>query len=244
MATRSKSRRWSLWLTLIASLGALVYLVGASTVIEAGMQDAKAGVVLDAQSRQPLAGVYVVVRWLEQTTQPMLLGGKMEGRCLYRVVVRTDSQGIYLIPETRTSFTATGNLLPDRSKKYFWDLYTYSSGYGVVGDERPKSANHGSSAEEAQTLKPILLAVDHSSADQRVSVLADTLSRFTCEPYSSNPLPIAQQVYAEAYATACLPERNAAAEGLARLRSGAAPASDQEAEQSCMQFRQASNQTQ
>jgi hypothetical protein len=244
MATRFRFLRWSLSLTLLASLGTLAYLVSASTIVDAGLQAAKAGVVLDAQTRQPLAGVYVVARWLEQTTEPELLGhgGKMQGQCLYRVVVRTDSQGKYLIPATGARFKASGSLLPDRGKRYFWDLYTYSSGYDVVAAGRPTGIRDGSSVEETQTLETIRLAANHTSAEQRMSALADTLARFTCEPYSTDPLPIAQEVYAEAYATACLLERNAAAGALARLRTAAAP--DQDAEQSCVQFRQASNHTQ
>jgi hypothetical protein len=157
MATRFRFLRWSLSLTLLASLGTLAYLVSASTIVDAGLQAAKAGVVLDAQTRQPLAGVYVVARWLEQTTEPELLGhgGKMQGQCLYRVVVRTDSQGKYLIPATGARFKASGSLLPDRGKRYFWDLYTYSSGYDVVAAGRPTGIRDGSSVEETQTLETI-----------------------------------------------------------------------------------------
>jgi hypothetical protein len=228
----------------------LIYAANGGTTVEPGLQAAKSGVVLDADTRQPLAGVYVVARWLEQTTQPALLGqgGKVDGQCLFRVVVRTDSQGHYAIPATSGNFQSAYNLLPDRSKRYFWDLYTYSAGFGVAGriDVHPRvtaAAGAGdSSAHETQTLEPILLATDHAPAGQRVAALADTLSRFTCEPYASEPLPIAQQVYAEGYATACLPEPNDAARALARLRNGGAmtPASA-DPEPPCLQFRQARN---
>ena len=245
MAARFNFQRWSLLLTLIASLSTLVYCVSVGTTVESGLQAAKTGVVLDAQTGQPLTEVYVVARWLEQSTRPALLGrgGTVEGQCLYRVVVRTDSQGKYLIPETRTKFKVASNPL-DRSKRYFWDLYTYSSGYDGAADGRAQPAIRSLSADKTQTLQPIMLAAEHAAAGQRVSALADTLSRFTCEPYSTDPLPIAQQVYAEAYATACLPEPNAAASALARLRRGMTPVSTADAAEPCLQFRQANNQTQ
>lgn len=250
MASGFRPIRAALWLIAIAAGATLIYAAGSATSVEAGLQAAKSGVVLDADSRQPLAGVYVVARWLEQTTQPALLGqsGKVDGQCLFRVVVRTDGQGRYTIPATSGNFRTANNLLPDRSKKYFWDLYTYAAGFGGAGrvGAHPRltaAAGAGdSSVQETQTLEPILLATDHAAATQRVAALADTLSRFTCEPYSSEPLPIAQQVYAEAYATACLPEPNDAARALAQLRNStmtAAPA--QGAEPPCMQFRQARN---
>lgn len=244
MTSRSRSRTWSMWLVLIVATTSLTYAVVIRPTAESGLQAMKTGVVLDAETRQPLAGVTVVARWLEETSQPALLGrgAKVAGQCLFRVVVRTDNQGRYVIPSTSANFKLTGNLLPDRSKKTFWDLYTYSTGYGVAGRE-PASADVGDlPAQETQTLRPILLATDHAPAAQRVSALADILSRFTCEPYSADPAPVAQQVIAEAYAAACLPEPNEAARLLARLRNGATASSKTEdTEQPCMQFRQARN---
>jgi hypothetical protein len=234
-------------LVLIAAISSLAYAVVVRPAAESGLQAAKTGVVLDAETRQPLAGVTVVARWLEETSQPELLGygGKIAGQCLFRVVVRTDNQGRYVIPAT--NFKLTGNLLPDRSKKTFWDLYTYSTGYGVASRE-PGLADAGDSpVQETQTLQPILLAADHAPAAQRVSALVDTLSRFTCEPYSVDPVPVAQQVVAEAYAAACLPEPNEAARLLVRLRHDAvasASVSTEDAEQPCMQLRQARNEPQ
>lgn len=244
MTARSKSRKWPLWLSLTAALGALAYAATRGTTAEPGMTLAKTGVVLDAQTRQPLSGVYVVARWLENTTQPSLLGGgRVEGQCLYRVVVRTDAQGHYTIPATGTSFRSASNRLWDHGKNHFWDLYTYSEGYAAAGGKHhPEASTRGSASSETQSLAPILLAADHALAEQRVATLSDTLSRFTCEPYSRDPLPIARQVYADAYATACLLEPNDAARALAQLRRSrttAAPARDTDL--SCTQFRQARN---
>lgn len=243
MTSRSRSRTWSIWLVLIVATTSLIYALVVRPTAESGLQATKTGVVLDAETRRPLAGVTVVARWLEETSQPALLGrgAKVAGQCLFRVVVRTDNLGHYVIPSTSANFKLAGNLLPDRSKKYFWDLYTYSAGYGVAGREPGLADASDSPAQETQTLRPILLATDHAPAAQRLSALADTLSRFTCEPYSADLAPVAQQVIAEAYAAACLPEPNEAATLLARLvRPARNSGSSQGAAQPCALFRQAS----
>ena len=59
-----------LWLAPIIVLGVLGFTIVRPPLIEPGLQVAKSGVVLDAQTRQPLVGAYVVVRWLEQSPRP------------------------------------------------------------------------------------------------------------------------------------------------------------------------------
>ena len=228
----------------IAALGVLIYVLGAMPVTEPGLRTAKTGVVLDAATGRPLSGVYVVARWLEQSSEISFIGGpgEVKGQCLYRKVVRTDEQGRYEIPAGDTNFATPQNDIA-RQTKYFWDAYAYAPGYAVSG--RPiVNAVHpqarADSSGETQTLEPIQLAVDHAAASQRIDTLAETLSRFTCRHYAPEPVAVAEQVYAEAYAMACLPEPNDAAPALARLRDDAARLREP-AQEPCARFRQASN---
>ena len=94
-----------------------------------------------------------------------------------------------------------------------------------------------SAAPGVQSLEPIALAADHGAPAQRITTLADTLSRFECQPYAqAEANPVAEQIYEEAYAAACLPEASGAAAALARLRGARAYDA-----QVCAQERHASN---
>jgi len=197
----SRFGRLSLGAVLAAVLGALGYLYAFGTTIEPGVQAAKSGVVLDAQTRQPLAGVYVIARALAQTTE----SGKTEGQCVFRSVALTDGEGRYSIPATDESFSIARNWLPQRTRSYSWDLYTYSPDHGSVAatDKHPQSSN-----ESTRTLQPILLARQDASPELRAKALTKTLAHFACEPFSRVRLPVEQDIYAEAYATACLQTSN------------------------------------
>lgn len=237
MMQRSGIRLCALLLAPLVALGVVAFAAaGSKPAVEPGLQVAKTGFVLDAQTHQPLAGAYVVVRWLEQSTSSA--PESVEGQCLFRAVVRADEKGQYAIPAP--GFT----IAPERSaaaRKYFWDAYAYAPGLAAAGAviAHPKAVPSATPA--SQTLEPILLASDHAAPEQRVVALARTLSRFACAPYAKNPGAVAEQVYAEAYAAACLPEPNGAARMLARLHDDAFGMRLESAPQPCSQLRQASN---
>lgn len=206
-------RRASLWFVPVVALSALAVAAAVrKPQVEPGLLTAKSGAVVDAQTRQPLAGAYVVVRWLEQSRA----GASMEGQCLHRAVVRTDEHGRYSVPALQLPLAE--HTLAER--RYFWDAYAYVSGYGdtaLTGVHHPHAV---ASAEPGiQSLEPIVLAADHAAPVQRIAALADTLSRFECQPYAqAEANPVAEPIYQEAYATACLPESSGAAAALAHLR--------------------------
>jgi hypothetical protein len=81
----------------------------------------------------------------------------------------------------------------------------------------------------------MLLAAEHVQPEQRVSELADSLQHFSCEPFAKELGPVAEQIYAEAYTAACLPESNSAADSLARLHG------NRHSTNPCEIFRQAGN---
>ena len=213
----------------IVVLGMVGFAASALPVVEPGLQVAKSGIVLDAQTGQPLVGAYVVVRWLEQSRAAA--SGRVTGQCLKRIIVRTDDDGHYAIPATEVALTANRVF---GQRDFFWDSSAYTPGYtGTIRAQHPRA--RASSAPAVQDLEPMLLTADHARPEQRVIELADSLSRFRCEPFANELGPVAEQIYAEAYAAACLPEPNGAAGSLARLRSdwrGAKP---------CESFRQAGN---
>ena len=239
MTYRFASRKTALLLLPIVALS-LCYAVGNKPVVEAGLRAAKTGVVLDAQTRQPLAGVYVVARWLEQSTENSPAGsGELMGQCLYRTVVRTDEHGRYEIPASNFPIAADRALV---ERKYFWDASAYTPGYVVSSPKTLHPRAGGSPIPATQALEPILLAADHAAPEQRITALQDTLARFTCQAYSAEPVPVAEQVYAEAYSAACLPEPNDAARALARLRDDATHRVPGEmVREPCTQFKQASS---
>jgi hypothetical protein len=217
-----RARRLALRFGALSALVVAAFAFAGITEVEPGTQVAKTGVVLD-ESGKPLQGVYVGARWLEQTREPALLGGKVEGQCLYRVVVRTDAAGHYSIPAPVAGVGADSGWLRGTSKKYFWDLYTYAAGYAVKADvAHPAIA---SSADDSAVLAPIYLASDHAAADQHLAALSDTLTHFTCRPFAKDAGAVEEQIVAEAAAAACL-------------------TGSKSAEPSCAMFRQASNRTQ
>ena len=221
-------RQSLLWLLPVAALSGLSLAAATrpKPLVEAGLQAAKNGVVLDEQTRQPIAGAYVVVRWLEESRA----GDKVEGQCLSRTVVRSDAHGHYEIPASHLSVASE-----HAETRYFWDAYAYAPGYADAQTHAVHPRAVGSPIPGSQTLEPIGLANDHAAPEQRIDNLADTLSRFSCEPFAKRePSPIAEQIYAEGYAAACLPEPNRAAKLLERLRGGRL------GDEPCAQFRQAS----
>jgi len=221
-------RRSLLWLVPIAALSGLSLAAAtrAKPMVEPGLQVAKNGVVLDAQTQQPVPGAYVVVRWLKQSQA----GGKIEGQCLSRAVVRTDEHGRYAVAATNIAIGTEHS-----PARYFWDAYAYAPGYAESLARAAHPRALGSATPESQQLEPIVLAVDHAAPEQRIGTLADTLSRFSCEPCAKKePSPVAEQIYAEGYAAACLPEPNSAANSLARLRE------DRPGAKPCEQFGQVS----
>lgn len=215
----------ALWFVPLAAVTAIAATWYGGTDIEPGLQSAKTGVVLDAATGKPLQGIYVGARFLQQTSEPSLLGGKQYGQCVYRVVVQTDAQGRYTIPATSAEFGIAHGFVPGERKRYNWDLYTYAAGYQLGGLSTPVAHPRTvdeATASTASTLEPILLSAEHDSAQQRLSTLADTVAHFTCHPFAHDAGPIEQSVAAEAAAAACLPGAE-----------NAAP--------SCTMFRQASN---
>src|SRR6185503_15386209 len=155
-------RQSLLWLLPIAALSglSLAAVTRPKPLVEPGLQVAKNGDVLEEQTRQPIAGAYVVVRWLEESRA----GDKVEGQCLSRTVVRTDEHGHYVIPAPHFSLASE-----HAETRYFWDAHARAAHPHPVGSPTPGS----------QALEPIGLASDHAAPEQRVGMLADTLSRFS-----------------------------------------------------------------
>jgi hypothetical protein len=181
MTFRNKYRALSL-----VSIAAVVFAavaLSAKTTVEQNFQSAKTGVVLDAATQQPVPGVYVVARWLEQTTQPALLGagGKVQGQCVFRAITRTDSQGRYSIPASSANFNLTKNWQPGSSRKYFWDLYTYANGYAatanIISQAHPTSIADTLLGDDPQTLQPILLTTQHAACSESSSATCDERRR-------------------------------------------------------------------
>jgi len=206
-----------LLLLATAALGVLAFATRGPPLVEPGLQVAKSGVVLDAQTRQPLAGAYVVVRWLEQSRT--LASGAVAGQCMNRIIVRTDGNGHYAIPATAIALAANPVF---GEHDYFWDSYAYTPGYAAVTRTKHPRAT-SSTVPAVQDLEPMLLTAERAAPEQRVSELAESLLHFSCEPFAAEAGPVAEQIYAEAYAAACLPEPNSAAGSLARLRDTRSP---------------------
>ena len=231
-------RRASLWFVPVVALSALAVAAAVrKPQVEPGLHVAKSGRVLDAQTGQPLPGAYVVVRWLEQSGMSAA-SDTVDGRCLYRTIVRTDDQGRYAVPAVGFAIAAERSFGEHR---YFWDSYGYAPGHDEVGANRSRHPIVAASTLPAvQELEPILLAAEHVSPSQRVAELADSLRRFSCEPYAKELGAVADEIYAEARTAACSPQPDSeAAQALSRLAVATAGAGSRAP--ACAQFPQASN---
>jgi len=153
-----------------------------------------------------LQGIYVGARFLQQTSEAPLLGGKQQGQCVYRVVVQTDAQGRYTIPATATQFAIARDFVPGARTSYRWDLHAYAAGYqaGAVSAAHPRTLDDPT-ATTAATLEPVLMTAEHGSAAQRLATLAETAAHFTCHPFAHDAGPVEASLAAEAAAAACLP---------------------------------------
>ena len=208
--------------TVVAALACAAL---ANTAIPPQLQAAHSGVVRDAHSGQPLAGAYVVARWLEQDES---IAGVLSGRCLYRVVTRTDADGRFAIPGTQPQFATPRSWMPGERRAYVRELHAYAPGLLET------------SASESGTL---LLSGESISVRRHAQALRDTLAHFECTARFPGPPPIAEPLLAEAYAAACLPESNEAPE-LRQLFADLHDPSRGTDAVSCAQARQASNSAQ
>ena len=217
-----RARRLALNLGLLAAFAFAALAFAGITQVEPGLQAAKTGVVLD-ETGKPLGGVYVGVRWMQQTSELPLLGNKVEGQCLHRTVVRTDADGHYSVPPPTDLASTDRNWLRGASTRYFWDLYTYAAGYAATG-----AAAHpviASNADNNATLAPIHLISDRADGDRHLAVLTDTLARFTCRPFAKDAGPVEEQIVAETAAAACLTDGKSAQPSCAMFRQASSHAS-------------------
>jgi len=221
-------------LVVLAALAA-TYALAVGTTVESGLQAQKSGIVLDAETNKPLAGVSVVVRWHEEITDPFLIGhgNSVGGGCVNRIIVQTDADGRYSIPSSSRDFAVEHNFRLNRSVKYYWDFYAYKDGYGPPGQQIPSGVGpiyegHPRAASDVwgsqQTVSPVLLGRPEASPELRMSELLAVYYRFMCKPeHPFPPPPVAGHLYEEAYATACTPGPNSAALKLDELRNLVSP---------------------
>jgi len=210
-------------LALLGLLFAAIVAIArtSDTQVEPALQAAKSGMVLDAATGKPIEGVYVAVRWLEQTSQMPLLGGTVRGQCVNRMVVRTDAEGRYRIPAQAPLAT---KLRPGVHTEYFWDLYTYAPGY----DGRSRTSAHpravSNPAGDVAIVEAVRLEAVHANAQQRLATLSETLAHFTCHPFAHDAGMIEQSIAAEAAAAQCLPGADDAQGNCATFRHASAQA--------------------
>lgn len=231
---RFTSKKSIAGLALLVAIGA-TYALAVGTKVESNLQAPKSGIVLDAETNKPLAGVSVVIRWHEEITDPFMIGhGNIGGGgCVHRIIVQTDVDGRYSIPSSRSDFAVEHNFKLNRSVKYYWDLYAYKDGYGSPGQQIPSGVGpiyegHPRAVSDGwrsqQTVSPVLLGRPEGTPEPRISELLAVYYRFMCKPeHPSPPPPVAEHLYKEAYATACTPTPNRAALKLDEFRNLISP---------------------
>lgn len=233
-------RRSMGWVAAVVVLGAcMTYAWAVSPTIEPGLQDAKTGKVLDAATRLPIAGAYVVVRWQKRVSNPFLVGhggGYPDGGgCVHREVVRTDENGVFHVPSTHTAIRPDFNLRPNRGISYHWDLSVYAPGYGPPLKEMSDGTGLGPffypSYELAgrdllkgeQKLAPMMLAQDSRVFRGRAATLSKLASDVDCSPSSSDPLPFIPSLFREALAATCQTDFGNGALALLSIRERLSP---------------------
>jgi hypothetical protein len=211
----------------------ITYALAVGTAVESGLQAPKTGTILDVESHKPLEGAYVVVRWRQEVTDPFLIGhgNIVGGGCVHRNIVQTDGDGHYSIPSSRSAFAVEHNFKPNRSVKYYWDLYAYLPKKGTLEVDAPSGpqpmfGEHpgGSSNGAGQTLQPALLARPEGAPELRMDELLAVYSHFICKPDQPfPPAPVAEKLYEEAFGVACTPTPNRGALRLDEFRNLVSP---------------------
>lgn len=196
----------------VAAAGAVgIAAAVASTSVEPTLKAARAGVVVDAETLQPLTGVQVVARWWHTSTNrfPPIGHGKPGGfaNCLHREIAQTDATGRYQLPAMDGAFVVERTIDLTHKDDYYWQLDGYLAGYydaTVHDSDRPLHPPVtkdlvGSAAE----LAPFKLTRDARPRAERVAYLTGWGLDFSCKWTTTEPVPFLRDIYAEALRLAC-----------------------------------------
>jgi len=166
---------------------------------------ARVGVVRDAASGQPIAGAFVVARWLERSAPRFDTSGVIAGRCLDRVVARSDADGRFAIPARADDGPLDADWNPTRAHTYARDLQVYANGYVVLAQDSGVADGNPVVADSTHDEAPITLALhsEQGDAGQRLARLADAAQGFACDGQLADA-PVAEAIDADGYALACL----------------------------------------
>lgn len=237
---RSRKCSWRcVFLAIVLGIGmAYVWLV--SPHVEFGLQAPKRGIVLDAQTREPVPGAYVVVLWRRWVSNPFLMGhgrGGTQGTgCVHREIVRTDKDGRYSIPSTANAFSIGFNLKLDKSIRYDWRLRVYAPGYGTEqqeihfygGESDVRSIGDHPFVKSGillgiQNMEPILLDTQ-DEPEKRADYLSVKVARFYCRPVPDDIVSFAKEMYFDAKEATCEKGGERGALNLAELRDAVSKA--------------------
>jgi len=184
----------------------------------------RVGVVRDAASGRPIAGAFVVARWLEREAARFGSGGMIAGRCLDRVVVRSDGDGRFAIPARSDDGPLDADWNPLRRRDYTRDLQVYARGYRVGSQDspwddlstpRPDTDAAGTARSDASIAFD--LHDDAADAGQRLAHLVDAAQDFACDAHAAD-MSVTEAIEADGYALGCL-ATGVDATAFARLRT-------------------------
>jgi len=97
------------------------------TNVEDGLTAAKEGKVIDAKTGKPVAGAWVVAQWLHGGYT--YVEGSSQGGCRHSIVVRTDQDGIYRIPDVSKQVEVQRSWSLFSQDAYKWGVVVYAPKY-------------------------------------------------------------------------------------------------------------------
>lgn len=208
-----------------AVFAAALVLKNARPPLASDWRAARVGVIRDAASGRPIAGAFVVARWLERSAPRFGANGVIAGRCLDRVVARSDADGRFAIPARADDGPLAADWNPARTRSYARDLQVYANGYAVLAQDA-RSSDGATAIAGADTPVSFALRSEQGDAGARLARLADAAQRFACDAQVAD-VPVAAAIDADGYALACLsPGGNETAFAQLRAALRGRPAAD------------------
>lgn len=194
-----------------ALFAAALVLKNAKPQLAPDWRAARVGVVRDAANGRPIAGAFVVARWLERSAPAFDATGVIAGRCLDRVVVRSDGDGRFAIPARADDRPLDADWNPTRSRRYARDLAVYASGYAASAPDAAPGGGEGMSAPVSagsvrnrtdDTPLAFDLRSEQGDVGARLARLADAARGFACDAQARAAGTAAQAAAAQTPAAA------------------------------------------
>lgn len=226
---RTKRRAAILAVAIVLVLAAGLSVSALSTTVEPALTSARSGIVIDAETQEPLAGVQVVARWWHTSVNrfPPIGHGSTGGfaNCLHREVAKTDNSGRYTLPAVVGAVPVESKVDLSHKDSYSWQLNAYRVGYYSPTDMGSEHVSHPpvsrSSDGTTVNVESLRLKKDNRPREERIAYLSGWGLDFSCQWVTTEPVPFVAEMYDEAFHLACMSGAPTGALTVAKLRKDA-----------------------